>query len=196
MIALVQKIVFSRLGLIVILSLLLATSGYLLYKSNQELSRVKNNQEILVTNSTDPLNLKKGELKQALKEDKKLNSLLKDSLGVKAKHVKGLNQLESITDVKLEIPIRVDTVVILNKLQTIKTFDYEDPWIKVTGQIFEDSVNLNYTSTDTLVVVHHVYKKGKWFLPKLFSKWYMSTDVTHTNPHNHYFIKKNITVGD
>ena len=163
-----------------------------------ETKRQASNYDVLIgekaaTEQALILNLQ--ELKKAIDKDVQLNKSI-DSLNIKVKQVQSMNKTTARTQVRFKTLLK-DSIVYHDSIryevvQRLKTFEFKDNWNDVKGVINKDSVSLKIDTKDTLVIVEYSYKKGKWFLPKLFSKRHTKTDITNSNPNAQYHIKKRI----
>lgn len=145
--------------------------------------------------SEQALILSKEELKKAISNDHQLQKAI-DSLNIKASQVQSMNKTSSTTKIKFKTLLK-DSIVYhdstrINEVTVLKTFEFKDYWNNVKGVINKDTINLDIQSRDTLVLTEYTYKKGSWFLPKLFSKKHTKTDITNSNPNSSYHIEKRI----
>lgn len=107
-------------------------------------------------------------------------------LGIKLRRVESTAKTATATVVELQAKLRDTTIVRVTPagvvvLDSMRTFCWRDPWVKVRGVIRRDSVACRVESTDTLrQVVHRVPRKF------LFIRWgtkAIRQDVVSSNPH-------------
>ena len=166
-----------------------------------EIKRQSENYEILATDSSDKLRLTKDEFEIRIKNDEAIRRVLRDSLGVKAKQVVSLMKASSNTQIRVKTVIRDSLILnydtITNKVIDtvfVKVSNWSDDWSSIKCIIVNDSVDHEIHTYDDLVLVNHWYKKGGWFLPKLFSKRHTKIEIVNSNPNAVYNISQRIDV--
>lgn len=162
----------------------------------EENKRLSNNQSVLMTEnnyykvrdslnaiSTYQLEFKIAELEKYRQEDLKLIKDLKISK----------SSLEKIIDIKtqsvnkykalLRDSIMRDTII--NRIDTIKCFEYKSVWTDIKGCINKDTVNLQIKNRESLIAIENLEKKKFLFfkLPiQLFGYKSKKLDVISNNP--------------
>jgi gas vesicle protein len=156
----------------------------------QEKNRLRANQQALLDDitlyrtkdslsvaSVEKLTLTKNELEQYSEE---LAKTIKD-LGIKISRLESASRQVAETKIKIAVPVH-DTIIIVNKLPiAIKSFDWRDSWVFVSGVINRDTVSCEVASVDTLVqIIHRIPKKF------LFFRWgtkAIRQEIVSKNPH-------------
>lgn len=171
------------------------------YKS--EFHRTRDNFASIIEDKNRQLSVTKEEMTSIIDADSSLIAMLRDSLQLKDKRIAHLVQgsMQSTTRIKTVLK---DTIIyrpmphapgsMPHALRPMPAqyFVFRDPWTEAFGVLYPDSVELDYTSYDTLVTVTSMYKEAKWFLPRWFEKWKLRTDFENTNPHNQYQVIKSV----
>ena len=172
-----------------------------LASQRSEIKRQSDNFEILATNSNEKLRLTNEEFEIRIESDDLIKRVLRDSLNIKTKQVIDLMKSSTSTRIELKtnlidsLVLRYDTIT--NKIIDtvfIRKFEWSDNWSDIKGYIKNDSIVLDVLSTDSLVIINHWYKKGNWFLPKLFSKRYTKTEIVNSNKNAFYTISERIEI--
>lgn len=193
----VFKVITDKRFIIGVCLLLIAIMFQRLNFMRKEAKRREGNYEVLLNSSNESLLLTKNEIKQYVNTDAQLRKAL-DSLKVKAKDVDALTKTNSRTEIKFKTVVRDSLVfsyyegVNTEPPDTLQVFKYKDSWNDIEGFISPDTVSIKITVQDTLVITNYWFKKGKWFLPKLFSKKKLRTDVVNFNPNTKYHIERRI----
>ena len=113
-------------------------------------------------------------------------------LGIRLRRLEATAQLASTTQTRFQAPlkdtiaVRRDTSGILDptgspQFDTLKTFRWHDPWIRIEGSIARDSVRCRVSSVDTLRQV--IYRIPRRFL---FIRWgtkALRQEIVSSNPH-------------
>jgi len=199
----ITKFLSNRIVQTVIAIVLIVFLGRQLMVQRQEIKRQSENYEILATYSNKKLKLNTKEFQIKIDNDETIKRALRDSLKIKAKQVKDLVKSSGITRIQVKTVLRDSLVMKYDTLTNqlidtvfIKKFDWADKWSNIQGRIIDDSISLTVQTNDTLVIVNHWYKKGKWFLPKLFSKRRTRTEIVNSNPNATYTITDRIEIMD
>jgi hypothetical protein len=179
---------------ILILGLALWSASDAIIKYKKEVSRLADNSAILLKGSNGQLRLKKRELDSYIESSATLIKLLEDSLGIKNKRIEDLSVSTSKTVISIKEVLKDTTIYVHDTLViTAKSFKWADPWNSVSGLVYKDSVDVDITVFDTLAVVTHMTKPGKWFLPRIFQSWKLETEVANVNPNADFKIESSIT---
>lgn len=112
-----------------------------------------------------------------------------EDLNLKVKRLQSANDAGTNTEVKIQTVLRdsiiyrdrILTDTIYKYIDTIKTFKWSNPWILCNGSIYNDSINMNITSTDTITQFVHRIPKKWWFF-----RWgtkAIKQDIVCSNPH-------------
>lgn len=164
------------------------------YKSERaERQRFEGNQSVLMDSvrhykvrdslnaaSVQALHLTVSEYKKYRTED----AVLIRDMGIKLKRLLSVTQVETSTDVEIQAPIQ-DSIIQPDNPEmppdTIRTFNWRDPWVSVAGTIRKDSVSCSVHCEDSLsIVAHRVPRKF------LFIRWGTKSvrlDIVSRNPH-------------
>lgn len=195
-------------NIILVLSILAICSTitiqrYKIKTLDKECVRLKDNQEILITNNnalqaecrkykvSDSLNAYKvSELRLMLSEYKKYRAedlALIKKLEVDKSNLQRVIDSQANTIYELEIELKDTTAINENtgNKEQIKSFEYYSKWIDVIGQIFLNSnkVNLDINSREEIMVVESVeYKRFLGFLWKTKKIKKRDVDVISKNP--------------
>ncbi len=164
------------------------------YKS--EFHRSRDNFASIIQDKNRQLIVTRQEMSSIIDADSSLIRMLRDSLQLKDKRIAHLVQGSMRSNTKIKTVLK-DTIIYRDRQLSIDTlhteyFVFRDPWTEAFGVLYPDSVELDYTSYDTLVTVTSMYKEAKWFLPRWFEKWKLRTDIENTNPHNEYEVIKSV----
>ena len=113
-------------------------------------------------------------------------------LGIRLRRLEATARLASTTQTRFQAPlkdtiaVRRDTSGILDptgspQFDTLKTFRWHDPWIRIEGCISHDSVRCHVSSVDTLrQVIHRIPRRF------LFIRWgtkALRQEIVSSNPH-------------
>lgn len=99
------------------------------------------------------------------------------ALGIKIKRLESVAHGAVQTRLRVEVPLR-DTIILYD---TLRAFEWRDPWIEVCGVIRSDSVECRVMSVDTLhQVVHRVPRK---FLFVKYGTKAIRQEIISSNPH-------------
>ncbi len=113
-------------------------------------------------------------------------------LGIRLRRLEATARLASATQVRVQTPLK-DTVIVRRdtsgvlgptgrpRLDTLKAFRWQDPWIRIEGYIARDSVRCRVSSVDTLrQVIHRIPRRF------LFIRWgtkALRQEILSSNPH-------------
>lgn len=175
---------------IIILIAILAATLSKLQKERSEKERFKANQTALLSQvnyyATEGGKSAADVLKLTLtvNELEKSNEHLAkiaDDLGIKLKRVISASTTATETRVDTVTLVRDSIIYRDNVVIPVKTFDWRDPWVSVSGMIERDSVDLSVSSVDTLTTIVHKIPHKFWFI-----KWgckAIKQTVVSANPH-------------
>lgn len=121
------------------------------------------------------LELTKRELEQNCSE---LTDEVK-ALGIKLRKAEQIAQAGTKTEIQIQTVVR-DSIIYVERtasLDTLRLFEWTDPWVSVNGEVRRDSVAAIVASRDTLTTVLHrkktcLFKKAEYWL-----------DIVSHNPH-------------
>ena len=170
----------------------------LLIKEKAECKRLSRNQEALIYQCKE-YQSKSGKNAMSAMEQKLSFVELKKSytdivgkaedLRIKVKRLQSASSSSTKTKIAFQTALR-DSIIYRDRiltdtlykyLETIKTFQWRDPWVVCNGNIVNDSIRINVTSNDTITtIVHRVPKR--W----LFFRWgtkAIKQEVICSNPH-------------
>lgn len=169
-------------------TLLVIASAIILHYRGNEVARLRNNNEALVTetelyrNRLNESTASVVALQLRLNEYRKQHAL--DTKRIKALGVQ-LRRVESVAKTATESRIefvapRCDTVILRD---TLSIFRWSDQWVKVEGIIRGEEVNCSIKSMDTLhQVIHRVPHR---FLFIRYGTKAIRQEITSSNPHSH-----------
>lgn len=170
----------------------------LLIKEKAECKRLSRNQEALIYQCKE-YQSKSGKNAMSAMEQKLSYAELKKSytdiigkaedLRIKVKRLQSASISSTKTKIAFQTALR-DSIIYRDRiltdtlykyLETIKTFQWKDPWVVCNGNIVNDSIRIDVTSNDTITtIVHRVPKR--W----LFFRWgtkAIKQEVICSNPH-------------
>lgn len=178
------------IGALVCAAVVVAALSATLRKTTQERERYKANQTALLSEvefyqtengknaaSVQKLTLTYDELKANY--DVVCNTA--KELGVKVKRLESASTTETKTEVRIVTEVRDSIVYRDGRIDSLLAFRWRDPWVNVDGAIRRDSVDMNISSTDTIVQIVHRVPHKWWFI-----KWgtkAIRQEVVSTNPH-------------
>lgn len=171
------------------------------HNQHKEIKRQSDNYEILTDRSNATLRLSREEFEFKLRNNEAIKRLLRDSLGIKTKQVERLTKASGTTKIRVRtrlidsLVFKYDTLTsqIIDTIR-FKTFTWSDDYTRIHQTIEGDEVKMDIKVTDSLIVVNHWYKEGKWFLAKWLSKRKTKTEITNMNPNASYTITERIEV--
>ena len=193
----------------IICTIVIATLSYALNKSIEKNKVLTANQSVLLSEAesykvNDSLNvLKIGELRLTLKEYEKFRAEDKQLIDeLKADKINSVEKVKIETKIEKEYVPLFDTIILhttdtIFAVSTHKAFNYTSKWNDVTGIILEDSVVLDITNREELVIVENLQKKKLWFIklpPAIFGYKSKSIDIVSKNPKTTIVSAEKITV--
>ena len=98
-------------------------------------------------------------------------------LGIKIKRLESVAKSATRTEVEVVVPLR-DTVVLRD---TLRTFSWEDEWVRVDGLVGRDSVECRVASIDTLRQVVYRVPRRFWFVK--YGTKAIRQEIISSNPH-------------
>lgn len=159
-----------------------------LNRAKQTISALEKNERVLLYGldtlrakngtlyaKTEALSLSESKLK---KYNSELSAELKN-LRIRVKDLESTSQTIIDTDIDITTPL-MDTIIIPKVIS--KAFDYSDTYVKIWGVVGQDSIKINYQSTDTLRIFHY-YERKKF----LFFRWGIKSEnwiIKNNNPNN------------
>lgn len=179
--------------LISLLAIAFIAIGVLLrfgHKISEERDRYKANQTALLADvehyktesglnaaSVQKLTLSYDELK------KNYDDVVKTAkdLDIKLKRVQSVSTSATETMVVVKTVVKDSIIYRDGVIDKLSTFRWNDPWVKVDGEIEKDSVTLDVCSRDTLVQIVHRVPHKFWFI-----KWgtkAIRQEIVSKNPH-------------
>lgn len=181
--------------------------GSRLSKIKDECSRLERNNQSLLE-QCDTLTLANGkhiarvqemeltneEMCKLVGEDYKQIS----ELGIKNKYIQHVISTGSHTEVKVDTIIKdsiifvpvIDSTGITYKQDTMQVWSWKDDWVKAHGTIYNNKVEADFESTDSLIIVAYRVPKRWWFI-----KWgtkYVEMEVVSSNPHTNLKYAKSV----
>lgn len=178
------------IGALVCAAVVIATLSATLRKTTQERERYKANQTALLSevefyqteNDKNAASVQKLTLTyDELKANYDVVCSTAKELGVKVKRLESASTTETKTEVRVVTEVRDSIVYRDGRVDSLLAFRWRDPWVNVDGAIRRDSVNMNISSTDTIVQIVHRVPHKWWFI-----KWgtkAIRQEVVSTNPH-------------
>ncbi len=173
------------------------TLGLSNIKLQEDIARLKSNQELLVlTKDSLNTNLIAYKTKDSLNaislsalqlERQELETFYKKEIETIKKsraHAPTVQQVITSkieTHQTLEAPIKIDSIA---NTRTI-TFEYTSNWTDIKGAIIQDSVQLDITNRESLILVKSLERKKFWFIKlpvKLFGYRRQQLDIISENP--------------
>lgn len=98
-------------------------------------------------------------------------------MGIKIKRLESLSTTTSRTELKISAPLR-DCVILHD---TLRSFEWRDPWVRVEGVVRKDSVECRVQSVDTLRQI--VHRQPRKFLFIKYGTKAIRQEITSSNPH-------------
>lgn len=201
MIAIILKVVTNKYFIGASCLFVIFLLGKRLHYQNQEIKRQKGNYEVLIGKQDKQigvLKLTNSEFKDLVVQDRLLNRVLRDSLKLKLKNIISVTKASAETRIRFKTLLRDSVVVshenVYDTVRVYQVLDWNDPWNKVKCVIENKDTNCEVSVSDSLVIVEHPYKKGKWFGSRLFSKRYTKIDIVGSNPSASYHIERRIEI--
>lgn len=174
----------------IVLLLLVGSLSHRLQKTRIEKDRLEANQTALLAEaeywSTENEKSVADVLRLSLTVDELRNSnerLKKtaDELGIRLKRIQDASTTGVKTEVRVVTQVKDSVVYRDNVIVSVKSFEWRDPWIGVSGILSNDSVDLSVSSVDTLTTIVHKVPHKFWFI-----KWgckAIKQTVVSANPH-------------
>lgn len=196
-----MKNVIIKIGIIVTAILFIATPLMVIENLKKENSRLKNNQEVLLSEKesviaqsqiykvSDSLNAAKitglqltlSEYKKYRKQDLELIKQLNINKSDLQKAISSQTETINLLSIRLNDSVRIDTV--LNIQDTIKCFNYKSKWIDVAGCINKDTTELQIHNRESLKIYESIkYKRFLGFLWKTNKIKSRKLDIVSENP--------------
>lgn len=196
-----MKNVIIKIGIIATAILFIATPLMVIENLKKENSRLKNNQEVLLSEKesvivqsqiykvSDSLNAAKitglqltlSEYKKYRKQDLELIKQLNINKSDLQKAISSKTETINSLSIRLNDSVRIDTV--LNIQDTIKCFNYKSKWIDVAGCINKDTTELQIHNRESLKIYESVkYKRFLGFLWKTNKIKSRKLDIVSENP--------------
>lgn len=176
----------------VVATLLLIACGIYLHHSSGEVTRLRNNNEALTTEtrlyqtrleesaaSAVALQLQLDEYRKQHADDTKR---IRD-LGIRLHRVESIATSASQTQINVSAPIH-DTIFLDRLLpDTASVFRWSDRWVSIEGIIHNGKAECNIESIDTLrQVIHRVPRQFLFFR---YGTKAIRQEITSSNPHTH-----------
>lgn len=176
------------------------TLGLANIKLQEDIARLKSNQELLVL-TKDSLNIdliayKTKDSLSAISlsalqlERQELEAFYKEEIEAIKKsraHVPTIQQIvtsKTETHQTLEVPIKIDSIGSTKAI----TFEYTSNWTDIKGAIIQDSVLLDITNRESLILIKSLERKKFWFIKlpvRLFGYRRQQLDIISENPNTH-----------
>ena len=172
--------------------------GSKLSKIKDECSRMERNHQSMLE-QCDTLTLANGKHIARVKEleltNEEMFKLVGEDykqiseLGIKNKYLQHVISTGSHTEVNVDTIIKdsiifvpvIDSTGITYKQDTMQVWSWKDDWVKAHGTIYNNKVEADFESTDSLLIVAYRVPKRWWFI-----KWgtkYVEMEVVSSNPH-------------
>lgn len=110
-------------------------------------------------------------------------------LGIKNKYLQHVISTGSHTELKVDTIIKdsiifvpvIDSTGITYKQDTMQVWNWQDDWVKAHGIIYNNKVEAEFESTDSLLIVAYRVPKRWWFIK--YGTKYVEMEVVSSNPH-------------
>lgn len=110
-------------------------------------------------------------------------------LGIKNKYLQHVISTGSHTELKVDTIIKdsiifvpvIDSTGITYKQDTMQVWSWQDDWVKAHGTIYNNKVEAEFESTDSLLIVAYRVPKRWWFIK--YGTKYVEMEVVSSNPH-------------
>lgn len=110
-------------------------------------------------------------------------------LGIKNKYLQHVISTGSHTELKVDTIIKdsiifvpvIDSTGITYKQDTMQVWNWQDDWVKAHGTIYNNKVEAEFESTDSLLIVAYRVPKRWWFIK--YGTKYVEMEVVSSNPH-------------
>jgi hypothetical protein len=187
--ALLKKPLFWAILALVLAGAAIYTLATINAEREAEIARLEGNQTTLLGEvehyesktgelvaSVQSLTLQRDEFKELLKAERRKV----ESLGIRIKELESFGQTSTDTDVEIEAPIvKPDTLIIHEPIAG--TFEWEDAWVRVSGEVHPDMIRAKINITDTITIVAH-RKARQWLFFRCKGK-IVRYDALSSNPH-------------
>lgn len=191
-----MKTIFKSLAFWLILALVICAGViYTLADINAErgaeIVRLEDNQTTLLSEieyyetengnlaaSVQVLTMKRDEFAELLKAERRKV----ESLGIRIAELESIGETTTNTNVSIEADIiPPDTLYIPEPI--MGTFEWQDPWVRVVGELQPNRLKAQINITDTITIVAHRKAKG-WWIFRCKGK-ITHYDAVSANPHTH-----------
>lgn len=191
-----MKTIFKSLAFWLILALIICAGViYTLADINAErgaeIVRLEDNQTTLLSEieyyetengnlaaSVQVLTMKRDEFAELLKAERRKV----ESLGIRIAELESIGETTTNTNVSIEADIiPPDTLYIPEPI--MGTFEWQDPWVRVVGELQPNRLKAQINITDTITIVAHRKAKG-WWIFRCKGK-ITHYDAVSANPHTH-----------
>ena len=121
------------------------------------------------------LTLQRDEFSELLKAERRKV----ESLGIRVKELESFGQTSTDTEVEIEAEIiPADTIYVYEPI--IGSFEWSDPWVRVSGEIHPTMLRAKINITDTITIVaHRKMRKCIFFRKGKITRY----DALSSNPH-------------
>ena len=110
-------------------------------------------------------------------------------LRIKNKYLQHVISTGSHTELKVDTIIKdsiifvpvIDSTGITYKQDTMQVWNWQDDWVKAHGTIYNNKVEAEFESTDSLMIVAYRVPKRWWFIK--YGTKYVEMEVVSSNPH-------------
>lgn len=110
-------------------------------------------------------------------------------LGIKNKYLQHVISTGSHTELKVDTIVKdsiifvpvIDSTGITYKQDTMQVWNWQDDWVKAHGTIYNNKVEAEFESTDSLLIVAYRVPKRWWFIK--YGTKYVEMEVVSSNPH-------------
>lgn len=139
--------------------------------------RLYQTKDSLHAASVGKLELKLSEYRQWRQEDTRLI----ESLNIKLSRMQRVSRHATESGYRIAVPVRDTVFVYRERPDTVRRFSYRSPYIDLQGALRRDSVEMAFTTYDTLLqVVHRVPRR---FLFIRYGTKAIRQEVVSKNPH-------------
>ena len=119
-------------------------------------------------------------------------------LGIKNKYLQHVISTGSHTELKVDTIVKdsiifvpvIDSTGITYKQDTMQVWNWQDDWVKAHGTIYNNKVEAEFESTDSLLIVAYRVPKRWWFIK--YGTKYVEMEVVSSNPHTKLQYAKSI----
>ncbi|MDR0954531.1 MAG: hypothetical protein LBM20_04020 [Rikenellaceae bacterium] len=104
-----------------------------------------------------------------------------ESLNIRLKRVENVSRHALESNQQLTIPLQDTVILFRERADTGRAFAYRSPYIDLRGRVQKDSVDIQWTATDTLLqVVHRVPRRFLFFR---YGTKAIRQEIVSKNPH-------------